>query len=213
MIQVYIDTSHNIGSLALHSAGDFWLERRWSKPSSHSELATAELQQACSQVGIHVHDISQVIVNVGPGSFTGIRVGLNIARTLAYTLNIPIAGVSTFAVLAAKYAPPSQRSARLALHALRDQYYIADLLRGDNGWEFSSSAYSSSLDKLSLSHSDTPLWVEGATRGFHSQTFAEDLHRFWRQNLELRTFTKWIQVVPLYIRGSEAEEKLRKGLF
>ncbi|NDH62295.1 MAG: tRNA (adenosine(37)-N6)-threonylcarbamoyltransferase complex dimerization subunit type 1 TsaB [Alphaproteobacteria bacterium] len=64
------------------------------------------------------HELSLVAVTIGPGSFTGVRVGLASARGLALGLGVPLAGVSTTSVLAAQAARRASASGRLAVAAI-----------------------------------------------------------------------------------------------
>ena len=58
------------------------------------------LANAFDKVGLKPQDIDKIFVVTGPGSFTGIRVGLTVAKTMAYTLNIPIVPISSLEVMA-----------------------------------------------------------------------------------------------------------------
>ena len=58
------------------------------------------LAEAFENVGLKPQDIDKIFAVTGPGSFTGIRVGLTVAKTMAYTLNIPIVPISSLAVMA-----------------------------------------------------------------------------------------------------------------
>ena len=58
------------------------------------------LAEAFDKVGLKPQDIDKIFVVTGPGSFTGIRVGLTVAKTMAYTLNIPIVPISSLEVMA-----------------------------------------------------------------------------------------------------------------
>lgn len=64
------------------------------------------------------HELSLVAVTIGPGSFTGVRVGLASARGLALGLGVPLAGVSTTSVLTAQAARRASASGRLAVAAI-----------------------------------------------------------------------------------------------
>ena len=56
----------------------------------HSQVALPTIKAILEKEGIAPRDLGQIIVVVGPGSFTGVRIGVTIAKTMAYTLNIPI---------------------------------------------------------------------------------------------------------------------------
>ena len=97
MLVLGIDTSCLRGSLALarfdsgFQAGfQLIAENSWEREKSHSELVTVRLSELLSSIGCSVSYLKAVTVGLGPGSFTGLRVGLNVARTLAYSLEIPI---------------------------------------------------------------------------------------------------------------------------
>ena len=58
------------------------------------------LAEAFDKAGLKPQDIDRIFAVTGPGSFTGIRVGLTVAKTMAYTLNIPIVPISSLEVMA-----------------------------------------------------------------------------------------------------------------
>ena len=58
------------------------------------------LSEAFENAGLKPQDIDKIFVVTGPGSFTGIRVGLTVAKTMAYALNIPIVPISSLEVMA-----------------------------------------------------------------------------------------------------------------
>jgi tRNA threonylcarbamoyladenosine biosynthesis protein TsaB len=96
MLILAFDTATDVATSALVD-GEEVLGERTSRAATVLEDVDALLRQA----GAHTRELEGVAVGVGPGSFTGVRVGLATARGLALGLGIPVAGVSTLDALAA----------------------------------------------------------------------------------------------------------------
>jgi tRNA threonylcarbamoyladenosine biosynthesis protein TsaB len=96
VLTLAFDTATAVATSALVD-GDEILGERVSRAQTLLEDVDALLRQA----GAHPSDLDEVAVGLGPGSFTGLRIGLAVARGLALSLDVPGAGVSTLAALAA----------------------------------------------------------------------------------------------------------------
>ena len=96
MLILAFDTASARATSALVGDGEVLGER-----VSTTVTLLADLDALLRQAGAHVGDVEALAVGTGPGSFTGIRVGLAAARALAFALGIPVAGVSTLDALAA----------------------------------------------------------------------------------------------------------------
>ncbi|RYC09942.1 tRNA (adenosine(37)-N6)-threonylcarbamoyltransferase complex dimerization subunit type 1 TsaB [Ciceribacter ferrooxidans] len=88
----------------------------------HAEKLMEKIDAALAEAGLSLEAVERIAVTVGPGSFTGIRVGVAAARGLALALGIPAVGVSTLAVLASAEAGNAPVVA--AIDAKRDEIYI-----------------------------------------------------------------------------------------
>jgi tRNA threonylcarbamoyladenosine biosynthesis protein TsaB len=95
-----VDTSTAQASLALVEDADIAFEVSWRARSNHSQHVERMTRQAMDLTGIGPRDLSCVVVAVGPGSFSGVRVGLSFVKGLASVLNVPVAGVSTLDAIA-----------------------------------------------------------------------------------------------------------------
>jgi tRNA threonylcarbamoyl adenosine modification protein YeaZ len=90
------DTATDHATSALVGDGELLGER-----VSRASTLLADVDALVRQAGAHPRDIAGLAVGIGPGSFTGIRIGLAAARGLALALDVPAAGVSTLDALAA----------------------------------------------------------------------------------------------------------------
>lgn len=88
----------------------------------HAERLMEKIDAALAEAGLPLEAVERVAVTVGPGSFTGIRVGVAAARGLALALGIPVVGVSTLAVLSA--AESGGAPVVVAIDAKRGEVYL-----------------------------------------------------------------------------------------
>jgi len=96
-----IDTSTYTLSIGLADGDSILAEQVTNVKKNHSVRVMPAIQALMNEVEIMPGDLEKIIVSNGPGSYTGVRIGVTIAKTLAWTLNIPIAAVSGLASLAA----------------------------------------------------------------------------------------------------------------
>lgn len=89
-----IDTSSDQAGLAL-AAGDRLAALAWHAGRTHTVSLLPQIDRLLLLHGIAVGDLSAVAVATGPGAFTGLRVGLSVAKGLAFALGVPIVGVPT----------------------------------------------------------------------------------------------------------------------
>jgi len=88
----------------------------------HAERLMPMLEAARQESGLDYRDLDLIAVTVGPGTFTGVRIGLAAARALALPHGVPVAGVSTLQALAWGAGPGSPIIA--AIDARREQFYL-----------------------------------------------------------------------------------------
>lgn len=96
-----IDTASRIMSLALHDGETLLSEQSWHTRNRHTvELAPA-VHRMLDSLEMTVGDLTGLGVSIGPGSYTGLRIGVAFAKGLAATENLPVVGVTTVDTLAA----------------------------------------------------------------------------------------------------------------
>lgn len=98
-----IDTATQTMSLALHDGAQLVLEETWHTSNKHTvELAPA-VQAAMERAGNP--PLTAMAVSIGPGTYTGLRVGVSLAKAMASARRLPLVGISTLDILAATQPP------------------------------------------------------------------------------------------------------------
>lgn len=100
MIWLGIDTANIPLSIAIVEDGKVITEENTSAKINHSLRAMPAIEEAFKRVNLTPADIDVIAVAEGPGSYTGVRIGVTIAKTLAWTLKKPLVGVSSLKALA-----------------------------------------------------------------------------------------------------------------
>jgi len=103
-MQVAIDTSTDTASLALTQDGYVLAELTWRCGQNHSVQLLPNLHHLLNQTNLSLQSADCIIVAKGPGSYNGLRVGISTAKGLAFSLGIPIVGISTLEVEAYQHA-------------------------------------------------------------------------------------------------------------
>ena len=119
-----IDTATPAGSVALSDGGEILSLRNFESPREHSQRLFPEIDRALGDAGAERGRIGAVAVTIGPGSYTGLRVGLSAAKGLCMALDAPLVGLSTLEVLAARL-PWCRLPVCALLAARREEVYTA----------------------------------------------------------------------------------------
>lgn len=119
-----LDTSTHLASLALCQNGELLAEYTWDVGSSHSVELLRRLEWLLKERELTLAQVSAVAAANGPGSFTGVRVAVTVAKSLAFSLNVPLLGVSTLDIIAYSQAPSALPVCAL-MDAGRGEFYAA----------------------------------------------------------------------------------------
>ncbi len=97
---ILIETSTSLCSVALARNGEVISYRESAEPKAHASLTAPFIREVLSENHLEVSDCSAVCVSSGPGSYTGLRVGVSTAKGLCFGANLPLLSVSTMEILA-----------------------------------------------------------------------------------------------------------------
>ena len=118
------DTATPAVTVALHDGVQVVAEHTVVDPRRHGELLAPGIARVLHSVGCTTSDLTEVAVGVGPGPFTGLRVGLMTARALGDALGVPVSGVCTLDVLASE-VDAAEQPFLVATDARRREVYWA----------------------------------------------------------------------------------------
>ena len=129
-----LDTSTRVASLAVHDGSNVRAEFTWETGDHHTVELMPRIVELLKQVSVSIDQLTGVAVAIGPGSFTGVRVGVALAKGLALARNIPIVGVVSSDILA--YAQPlTDEQLVVALLAGRGRFIVAHYDHDQNSWQ------------------------------------------------------------------------------
>jgi len=219
-----IETSGRLGSVALAQDGQLLEEQSFPHGLQHAAQILPTIGRLCTAHHWKPTDLRELYVSAGPGSFTGLRIGITLAKTLAFATGAKIVAVPTVQVLA-QNAPPDATNLILVLDAKRDQIFTARFARHapNDPWQEPEPAHLDTLTAM-LHRSPRPVHLLGEGIPHHQKFIPNDPdilitheplwqpraaavaqlgHHLARQN----HFTNPDFFTPTYIRKPEAEER------
>ncbi len=123
MVILALDTATDQGSLALMAEGRLLGEVSLESRGTYLTRLLPGLEGLLSAAGLRLEDLGAIAVSLGPGNFTGLRIGLATAKTLAFALGCPLVGLSTLEILAAQF-PFQSLPIGVLVDAKRQEVYL-----------------------------------------------------------------------------------------
>ncbi|HLJ62563.1 MAG TPA: tRNA (adenosine(37)-N6)-threonylcarbamoyltransferase complex dimerization subunit type 1 TsaB, partial [Stellaceae bacterium] len=118
------DCAGNACAAALVRAGAVLAQRLTRLERGHAQLLAPMIEAVMKEAGTRFSDLDLIAVTTGPGSFTGVRIGLATARGLALAADCPLVGVTSFAAIAAGIAPLADLNLVVAVDSKRAEFYV-----------------------------------------------------------------------------------------
>lgn len=137
MLILAVDTSTTSGSVALASGGRLVSEWTVGDAGTHAHWLMGGIDALVKRSGVDLAGIDAFALSIGPGSFTGLRIGVSTIKGLAWTLGKPVIGVSTLRALAMSAGPGGAEAPLVCpvLDARKKEVYTALYRRSNRGLE------------------------------------------------------------------------------
>ncbi|HEV8605816.1 MAG TPA: tRNA (adenosine(37)-N6)-threonylcarbamoyltransferase complex dimerization subunit type 1 TsaB [Tepidisphaeraceae bacterium] len=219
-----IETSGRVGSVALVDEDGAVEEGEFPHGLQHAAGLIPLIDKLCSARGWTAGDLEEVYVSAGPGSFTGLRIGITLAKTLAFATGVRLVAAPTMRVLV-ENAPGEARQAIIVLDAKREQIFTARFERVEGRWVEREGAHLDSLVAM-LERAHRPVYLMGEGIAFHRKYIPADdagivvtagemwraragvLARIGGEMARAGEFVDPYRLEPIYIRAPEAQEKM-----
>jgi tRNA threonylcarbamoyladenosine biosynthesis protein TsaB len=135
-----IETSDKICGVCLLKNFDEYYSVESNKSFSHSEIIFKQIEMVQHLSSLKLKEIKALAVSIGPGSFTGLRIGLSAAKGISIGLGVPIIPVPTFEALAYQISSflPDKTEFIIANRANKDECYFAKFFVNSNSYIFDS---------------------------------------------------------------------------
>ena len=225
MLILGVESATSLVGCALGDHGAVLAAVQTTRERHHAELLAPQIEFVCEQAGVRLQDVSVVAVDVGPGLYTGLRVGVTTAITIAHALRIPMVGVSSLDLLAFPLRHTS-RPIDVVIDARRSEVFHAKYLpvpgrvqrvsepMVGSPHEIASEIVASGEAALVVgdgveSHRELFEGLSGidiADRGF-AHPSAESLVQLAHASVLREELVRPDQIEPLYLRQPDAEAK------
>ena len=217
-----IETSGRIGSIALVEDRRLVAEDQFPHGLRHAAEIICRIDVLCRGAGWTPRDLAELYVSVGPGSFTGLRIGVTLAKTLAFATGALLVAVPSVEVLALN-APPDCQNVVIVLDAKRDQIFTARFVNAKGRPIEAEPAHLDTLAAM-LERSPRPVYLIGEGIPFHErfmsgaqgvtiappelwQARASAVAEIGARLAREGKFVSPDLLTPMYVRKPEAEEK------
>jgi tRNA threonylcarbamoyladenosine biosynthesis protein TsaB len=217
-----LETSSRRGLVAVALGPEVRGLRRLDEARRNARDLAPALAELLREQHWRPRELDGVIVGRGPGSYTGLRVGLMSARALAYATGCALVGVDTFAVLAHQ-APADCPRLDVLADAQQDRVYVQPFERAASGWRPTADLAIQPFAQW-LAARDATAWVSGpglvkwrahlpegviCTPELAWEPGADSLLALGLARFEAGERDDLFALEPLYLRGSAAEEQWR----
>lgn len=205
MITLFIDTSTNYLYSAIMKNEEIINEVSKEYCQKLSEMALPEIAELIEESGVVPAEIDRIVVVNGPGSFTGIRIGITIAKVYAWSLNIPISTITSLEAMAVS----NDSSIKIPMIDARRKYYYAAIYDSDNNELLKPQhIYIDELNEQIAKYNNYTIISNDNIKDYNeTESYKPDFKKIIEYALKKET-TNPHAVNPEYLKLTEAEKNL-----
>lgn len=146
-----IDSATRKIGIALYDGVEVLHEAVWSSKNRHSVELSPAIETALDRAGYQIDDLEVIALAIGPGSYTGLRIGAAVAKGIALAKHIPLVGVSTFDILASAQPVMENKELAVVLEAGRKRISVSWYQAEDGVWVESKAPDILTVDEFAKS--------------------------------------------------------------
>lgn len=226
-----VETSGRTGSAAIGTGEIILAERFLSGQLRHAAELFTCCQSILKHIGHKACEINQIYISAGPGSFTGLRIAVTMAKMFAFASNTKIVAISTMDVISenatefSKATGQQMEQVAVILDAKRSQFFVAVYQKSESGWTkiVDDCLMTSSEFRQRFDGGKKNIWLLGEGLVYYKDDFKGDQidivpEEYWYPNAHnayiigrkkalANQFTDPESLTPFYLRKTEATEK------
>lgn len=214
------------GSVALLKDGEILSNHEWTAQNTQGESVMPNVDHLLKSIHLKPSDLDLLAIDIGPGRFTGVRVGISIVKSLSFSLKKPIYVANSLELMAfdALACEPHKNRVLSVLNAYKNMLFTALYERTQESFKSLIEPCAIKIEHVLDQVPESTLCVgEGfkffdpiqASKKLLRSSVASDhpkassLVQMAHQNYKNSQLLDWKSLEPLYIRASEAEERLK----
>ncbi len=231
---IAIDTSGRVGSVAVGANETVLAEKYFSDQMKHAAELFPVMLELVAEAGHSISDVSDVYITAGPGSFTGLRIGVTVAKMMALASNVKIAAVSSLDCVAQnafdyiyKEARHDIKTVTAIIDAKRGQFFVGLYDNIQDKWVRRQPECMMTAEEIISSLNARTLFTGEGLKYYKSKFVGDNTEFMPEDQWSIKASTVYTQgrkkaaanqyddpqiLLPQYLRLSDAEENLLKKL-
>ena len=199
MRSLLLDTSNSFINIYVVENNEILVEEHIKVLKDMSNIIMPKIRELFDRLDFDIKDVDKLFVTIGPGSFTGVRIGITVIKTIGYSLNIPICPISTLEYLAS--ISTDEKRILSIIDARRGNVFAGYY---DNNLDRIKEEELISYDDINKNNYDIVVSYDGV---YNSNVINVDILKLINKHLNDKSINPH-SLVPNYLKKTEAEEKL-----